>query len=334
MASIPNHSKRLILVRRPEGVPNSDCFAVETAPLSVPDEGEVLTEITHISVDPAMRGWITDMPSYIPPVAIGETMRAFTVGRVIKSSDSTFPVGTLVTGQQGAQHFAVSKGSDLRKLPEGASPEAALGIVGVTGLTAFFGFFDIGKPVAGDVVVVTGAGGAVGSTVVQLAKLSGCKVIALTDSAEKCAWLLELGADAAFDQNDADWRKQMRAACASGIDVLFDGVGGAALDSLLWLINERARIVLCGAISQYNSAKAAGPASYLALITKRANMQGFLLQDYSDRIDMAEARLIRWVRAGTLQQRLTRYSGLDQLPLAISAMFEGRNLGKTIVDLA
>lgn len=333
MFAIPQQSRRLILVRRPEGIPDSSCFEVEMAPIEPPGDGEVLTEISHISVDPAMRGWITDMPSYIPPVAIGETMRAFTVGRVVESNDPALPIGTLVTGQQGAQRYAVSRGSDLRKLPEGSSPEAALGIVGITGLTAFFGFFDVGKPIAGDIVVVTGAGGAVGSTVVQLAKLAGCTVIALADSAEKCAWLLELGADAAFDQNDADWRKQMRDACAAGIDILFDGVGGAALDSLLWQVNERARVVLCGAISQYNSAKATGPAGYLALITKRATMQGFLLQDYHDRIDTAEARLIRWVQNGKLKQRLTRYSGLDQLPLAIAGMFEGRNLGKTIVDL-
>lgn len=325
--------RRLVLANRPRGVPDTSCFAIEAAMPAEPGAGEVAVAVTHVSIDPAMRGWMTDMPSYMPPVAIGETMRAFDAGKIIASTVADWPEGTLVTGLLGAQDRAIVKADTLRRVPQGALPADALGIVGVTGMTAFFGFFDVGQPVAGDTVVVTGAGGAVGSTVVQLARLAGCRAIAIVDRPEKIDWLAELGAETVIDQSAEGWHREARTATRGGIDILFDGVGGEVLDTLLWSIAERARVVLCGAISQYNSDRATGPGSYVAAITRRARMEGFLLQDYRDHYDFAEARLAQWVADGKLGQRSTLYHGLEALPEAIAAMFDGGNIGKTIVTL-
>ncbi|WP_421849342.1 NADP-dependent oxidoreductase [Novosphingobium sp.] len=326
-------TRRLVLAARPVGVPDAACFAVEAAAMREPQPGEVAVAVSHVSIDPAMRGWMIDAPSYMPPVGTGETMRAYGAGQVIASESPHFAEGTWVTGLLGAQDHAVLPADKLRAVPTGVALADALGVVGTTGLTAFFGFFDIGRPIAGDTVVVTGAGGAVGSVVVQLARIAGCRTVAIVDSPAKTGWLEDLGADMVIDQSDADWRRPARAAMAGGIDILFDGVGGEVLDRLLWSINERARVVLCGAISQYNKDRASGPGSYVAAITKRARMEGFLLQDYRDRFDMAEARLAQWVAQGVLCQRVTAYEGLEAVPQAIAAMFSGANMGKTLVDL-
>ena len=323
----------LLLARRPSGPITHDCFSVGEAVLPVVAEGQVRLRLDWLSVDPAMRGWVNEAPSYIAPVALGAPMRAYAVGTVVESRSADLHVGSLVTGLLAAQHEIVVAAHEVRPVPDPGHPGAALGVLGVTGLTAYFGLYEIGCPRPGDTVAVTGAAGAVGSVAVQLAVIAGARVIGVAGGPEKCAAVRRLGAVACLDYKAKGWARPLAELAPDGIDVLFDNVGGPVLDRLLWSIAERARVVLCGAISQYDAAQATGPAGYLALIVKRASMTGFLLQDFTASFGIAEARLARWRREGALIGDETHFEGLAKIPEAIIALFSGATTGKTLVKL-
>jgi len=275
--------------------------------------------------------------SYVPPVGIGEVMRAGAIGRVTDSRHPDFQAGGLVSGMFGVQRYALSDGRAVRRVDTSlAPPPVHLGVLGMTGLTAYFGLLDLGRPEAGQTVVVSGAAGAVGSVVGQIARIKGCRTVGIAGGPEKCAWLVEeLGFDAAIDYKRGDLRAELRRHTPDGIDVYFDNVGGETLDEVLRRIARGARVVICGAISQYNAEEQPrGPANYMQLLVQRASMQGFLVFDFADRYPEAIAQLAEWLRAGELQSRedVVR-SGLEQFPEVFLRLFRGENTGKLILQL-
>lgn len=327
---------QLRLVSRPVGLPVPSNWELSTVPIPTPKQGEVLIEVTHISVDPAMRGWMTDRRSYIPPVALGEVMRAPAVGRVVASDNTTLPEGSWVTGLLGVQEYAISDGTDLLRVDPGRAPVTHyIGALGIPGLTAYFGVRDVGRVRHGDTVVVSGAAGAVGSTAAQIARIDGARVIGIAGGAEKCEWLTEeLGVHAAIDYKRDDLAASLREATPDRIDVYFDNVGGEILDRALARLAVHARIVLCGGISQYNATSAWGPVNYLSLITNRASMTGLIVFDYRDRYAEAIGCLTGWIDEGRLvvrEQIVT--GGIDRFHDTLLALFAGENLGKLLLEL-
>jgi NADPH-dependent curcumin reductase CurA len=296
--SMVNHQLRL--VSRPTGLPEPSCWELTKETVPTPAAGELLIEVSHISLDPAMRGWMTDRPSYIPPVALGEVMRAPAVGRVVASNNKAIPAGSWVTGLLGVQEYAISDGTDVVRVdPDRAPVSRYIGALGIPGLTAYFGMRDIGRAKPGDTVVVSGAAGAVGSIAVQIAKIEGCRVVGVAGGSQKCAWLTEeLGVDVAIDYKGDDLRARLRDATPDRIDVFFDNVGGDVLDRALARLAVHGRIVLCGGISQYNATSTWGPVNYLSLVTNRASMTGLIVFDYEDRYPEAIDKLATWIDAG------------------------------------
>jgi hypothetical protein len=291
-------------------------------------------QISHISVDPAMRGWMNDVPSYLPPVELGAVMRAGAVGRVIASEHPEFREGEHVYAAFGVQEFALSDGSGVIKIdPELAPLPTFLGALGLTGLTAYFGLLDVGKLKEGETVVVSGAAGAVGSIVGQIAKLKGCRAVGIAGGPEKCEWITEeLGFDAAIDYKGGDIRGALREATPDRIDVYFDNVGGEILDAALARLARGARIVLCGGISQYNEQRPSGPSNYLAMIAARATMTGFLVFDFADRYAEAIAELAGWLAEGKLVSReYIVEGGVEVFPDCLLKLFEGENTGKLVI---
>jgi hypothetical protein len=329
-------NRQFRLAARPVGMVKASDFAYREEPVPTPGSGEALVRNLWLSLDPAMRGWMNEGKSYIPPVAIGEVMRGGTVGEVRVSHNSAFPVGTLVTGMLGWQDYAVSDGKGLHRVPEGAPLTAALGVLGATGLTAYFGLLDVGQPKAGETVVVSGAAGAVGSIVGQIAKLTGCRAVGIAGTDEKCRWLVnELGFDAAINYRTEDVADALKASCPKGVDVYFDNVGGDILDAVLRRINVRARIVICGAISQYNATgPVKGPSNILSLLVNRARMEGFIVFDYASRYREGAAALGRWLAEGKLKYAEDVVEGLENAPTALLRLFEGKNTGKLLVKIA
>ena len=325
------------LAKRPVGLPTDDVWELADAPDPEPQDGEVLVGIEYISLDPAMRGWMNDAPSYIPPVQIGEVMRAGTVGRVLQSRNPGFQEGDAVSGALGVQERAVSDGKGLIKIdPDLAPLPRYLGTLGMTGLTAYFGLLDVGALKEGDTVVVSGAAGAVGTAAGQIAKIKGARVIGIAGGPEKCALLTdELGFDAAIDYKAGDLRRGLKEHAPDGVDVYFDNVGGEILDTVLTRLAMHARVVICGAISQYNAgAERRGPANYLSLLVRRARMEGFVVFDYAKRYGEAAADIAGWIGEGKITTREHVVGGgIDAFNDTLLMLFRGENVGKLVLEI-
>jgi NADPH-dependent curcumin reductase len=333
---MPQTNRQVRLAARPSGLPRRADFEFTSEAVPVPGPGEFVVEVSHLSMDPAMRGWMSPRPSYMPPVEIGAVMRAGGIGRVAASEHPGFAVGDYVSGAFGVQDYATSDGWGVLKLDLSlAEPTAYLGVLGMTGLTAYFGLLDTGKAKEGDTVVVSGAAGAVGSVVGQIAKIKGCQVIGIAGGQEKCRLVTgEFGFDAAIDYRLPHLRRTLRELAPGGVDVYFDNVGGDILDDVLACLARKARVVICGAISQYNENEVRGPANYMMLLVARASMTGFLVFDYADRYPEALAELADWYRAGRIVSRETLVTGsVEDFPETLLKLFEGANTGKLILAL-
>ena len=324
------------LASRPHGRPDASNFESVEEPAREPGDGEVLVKTNYLSLDPAMRGWMTDRKSYIPPVQIGEVMRGLTAGVVVRSGHPDYSPGDRVTGGMGWQTYATIAAKELHKVPPQVPLTLAMGPLGMTGMTAYFGLLDVGQPKEGETVVVSGAAGAVGSIVGQIAKIKGCHVVGTAGSDDKCEWLKELGFDEAINyKTTEDLGASLRKACPKGVDVYFDNVGGETLDAVLALINFRARVSICGAISQYNATEPVpGPYNYLSLLINRARMEGFIVFDYAKRYPEAQAEIGKWIQEGKIQAREDIVDGLANAPEALLRLFDGKNTGKLLIRVA
>jgi NADPH-dependent curcumin reductase CurA len=332
-------NRQWLLARRPQGMISAEDFRwVEDGSVPAPADGEVLVRNLWLSCDPTQRGWIAG-DTYLPAVKIGEVVRSFAVGQVVESKHPKFKPGQLVQGLFGWQDYAsVKPGTESAPapVPDGVPIETAMSALGVTGITAYFGLLEIGRPKAGESVVVSGAAGATGSIVGQIAKIQGCRAIGIAGGAEKCRWLVdEYGFDAAIDYKGEDVRKRLKELCPNGVDVFFDNVGGDILDAALARLAMRGRVVLCGAIARYNdTAQAPGPKNYLNLLVQRGRMEGFIVLDYMPRAKEAVAALAGWLKEGKLKDRVDVQRGLENAPAALARLFKGENRGKQLVRIA
>jgi NADPH-dependent curcumin reductase len=327
------------LAARPEGLPKPTDWEIKEETITDLDENDVLVKIIYISLDPAMRGWMTTARSYIRPVEIGEVMRAGGVGRVIQSKNPQYQVGDYVSGTLGVQeYFHAKNGKSLTKVDTSLAPLSYyMGVLGMTGLTAYFGLLDVGQPKEGDVVVVSGGAGAVGSLVGQIAKIKGCYVVGIAGGQDKVAYMThELGFDDAVDYRMGNVRSALRRACPDGIDVYFDNVGGDILDNCLTMLRMKARVVICGAISQYNATSAVrGPSNYLSLLVNRARMEGFVVFDYAPRYGEAIKEMAGWLKTGQLKtsEHIIEGSVMD-FHSTLLLLFEGDKMGKLLLKIA
>ncbi len=329
-----NHQFRL--AARPEAMVGPEHFDYVEEQLPELTDGQVLIKTAYISLDPAMRGWMSEGRSYIPPVQIGEVMRAGTVGEVVESKGQKFAVGDHVTGWLGVQEYAVCDENAVFKVDAGEIPLTTfLGALGMPGITAYFGLLDVGAPKEGETVVVSGAAGAVGSVVGQIAKIKGCRVVGIAGGPDKCAWIVdELGFDAAIDYKGEDVGDALRKHCPEGVDVYFDNVGGDILDAALARLARGARVVICGAISQYNKMTSmSGPSNYMSLLVNRARMEGFVVIDYMGRASEAVAEMAGWIAAGKLVAREDVVEGFESFPHALQKLFRGENVGKLVLKV-
>jgi NADPH-dependent curcumin reductase len=332
--NIVNHQFRL--AARPVGTPKRDDFDYTEEPVRELEDGEILVKVLYISLDPAMRGWMREGKSYIPPVRIGEIMRAGGAGRVIASRNPAFAEGDTVTGLFGVQEYAVSDGKSVHKVDTNFAPlPVYLGTLGMPGMTSYFGLLDVGRPKAGDTVVVSGAAGAVGTVVGQIAKIKECRVVGIAGGADKCRYVVdELGFDAAIDYKSEDVMAKLGEHCPRGIDVYFDNVGGDILDAALARLARGARIVICGAISQYNNTGSIkGPANYLSLLVNRASMTGMVVFDYADRYGEAAREMAGWMAEGRLKSREDIVKGFATFPETLLKLFTGENTGKLLLEV-
>jgi NADPH-dependent curcumin reductase len=330
-----NHQFRL--AARPVGLPQRTDWSYTEELVGEPAVDTFVVKILYISLDPAMRGWMNAGRSYIPPVGIGEVMRALAIGRVTASKHPSFAVGDTVSGPFGVQEYAVSDGKYVTKLDLGAAPlPIHLSVLGMTGRTAYFGLLEVGQPKPGETVVVSAAAGGVGSLVGQIARINGCRAVGIAGGAEKCRYLVdELGFDAAIDYKSQDVRAALKEHCPNGIDVYFDNVGGDILEAALSRLARGARVVLCGAISQYNATGPQhGPSNYMALLVNRASMKGFLVGDYAACNDEATRALAAWLADGKLRSREDIVEGLETFPNTLIRLFKGENIGKLILKVA
>ncbi len=339
MSQNTSTNRRIVLASRPVGAPIAANFRLEQLDVPVPAAGQVLLRTLSLSLDPYMRGRMSDAPSYAAPVAIGEVMAGGAVSRVEASQHPDFTLGDLVLGYTGWQDYALSDGTALTRLdPAMAQPSMALGVLGMPGFTAYMGLLDIGQPKAGETVVVAAASGAVGSVVGQIAKIKGCRVTGIAGGAEKCRYVVEeLGFDACIDHHSADFSQQLATACPDGIDVYFESVGGAVFDAVLPLLNASARVPVCGLIAHYNAtALPEGPDRLPMLmrtvLTRRIKMQGFIIfDDYGHRYDEFASQMGAWVKEGRIKFREDVVDGLENAPQAFIGLLEGRNFGKLVV---
>ena len=333
---MPQTNRQVRLAARPSGLPRPADWEFTTEPVPAPEAGQFVVEVSHLSIDPAMRGWMNAGASYVPPVEIGAVMRAGGIGRVSASEHPGFAVGDYVYGTFGVQEYGVSDGRGVLKLDLSlAEPTAYLGVLGMTGLTAYFGLLEVGKAREGDTVVVSGAAGAVGSVTGQIAKIKGCQVIGIAGGQEKCRLVTEeFGFDECIDYRLPHLRRTLRELAPGGVNVYFDNVGGEILDDVLTCVARGARIAICGAISQYNETQVRGPANYMMLLVARASMTGFLVFDYASRYPEAMAELAGWYRDGRLVSRETLVTGsVEDFPQTLLKLFEGANTGKLILAL-
>src|SRR5690349_4112671 len=330
--------RALHLAARPAGTPKESDFETRESTAASLEDGQFRVAVKFLSIDPAMRVWMSEAKSYWPPEPLGDVMRAQGIGEITESKNPKFPVGQWVSAMTGVQDEYIGDGKgahvfDAKRLPH---PGWALSVFGATGMTAYFGLTDIGQAKAGEVLVVSAAAGAVGSSAVQIGKALGMKtVVGIAGGPEKCAFVKdELGADACIDYKNEDVGKKLREYCPDGIDVYFDNVGGDILDEVLKRLRMKARIVLCGGISQYNAEGATrGPANYLSMISARARMEGFVIIDYMHRAEEAIAAMAPWAAAGKLKGKLDVVDGLDNFPAALRRVYSGANFGKQLVKL-
>lgn len=337
----PQTNRRIVLASRPTGAPTADNFRLEEVAIPALEEGQLLLRGQWLSLDPYMRGRMSDAPSYAPPVEIGGVMTGGVVSRVQASRHPEFKEGELVMAYTGWQEYAVSDGTGVNKLPAGfAHPSHALGVLGMPGYTAYAGLIDIGQPRPGETVVVAAATGAVGSLVGQIAKLRGCHVVGIAGGAQKCeAAVKELGLDACIDHRAADFPEQLKAACPRGIDVYFENVGGAVLDAVFPLLNIHARVPVCGLIAHYNGGTLATDSAALLrrTLTQRMRVQGFIIFDYYvNRPDLHAAfqqEVGNWLKQGKLHYREDVVQGLENAPEAFMGLLQGKNFGKLVVKL-
>jgi NADPH-dependent curcumin reductase CurA len=331
-------NRQVCLAARPSGLPQDSDWDLREEPLPEPGPGEFVVEISHLSLDPAMRGWMNAGASYIDPVEVGDVMRAGAVGTVSASEHSGFAVGEHVYGVFGVQEHALSDGRGVIKIDPSLAPAPTyLGTLGMTGLTAYFGLLDVAKVKEGETVVVSGAAGAVGSVVGQIAKIKGARAVGIAGGEQKCRWLVdELGFDAAIDYKSEDVRRALREHAPKGIDVFFDNVGGEILDVALTRLARGARIVICGAVSQYNATEGVrGPSNYLSLLVFRATMTGMVVFDYAERFGEAIAAIAGWMREGRIVSREHIVDGgVGAFPDALLKLFAGENTGKLVLRVS
>jgi NADPH-dependent curcumin reductase len=325
------------LAARPVGLPKPSDWEVSDEPAGSPADGEFLVQVEYLSVDPAMRTWMNAGRSYVPPVEIGEVMRAGGIGRVIDSRHPDFAAGDEVNGVFGVQRYALSHGRDVTRVDTALAPAPVhLGALGISGLTAYFGLLDVGRPQQGQTVVVSGAAGSVGSIAGQIAQINGCRAVGIAGGEDKCRWLVEeVGFDAAIDYKAGDLRAQLKRHAPNGIDVFFDNVGGKTLEAALARLARGARVVICGAVSQYNATdELRGPANYMQLLVARASMTGFVIFDYADRYGEGVAQLANWLRTGELRSHEQVVHGdVGDFPEVLLALFRGQNTGKLVLAL-
>jgi len=331
-------SRRLVLARRPTGMVDDATTRLEEGAAPVPGAGQALLRVRYLSIDPTIRTWMDDAPGYLPPIALGETIRGAGVGEVVESNIERYAPGDLVVGMVGWQDYALADdgAAAMQTIPPGIDPVLGLSVLGVTGITAYFGMTDVGRVAEGDTVVVSGAAGATGSVAGQIAKIRGARrVVGIAGTAEKCAWIVdELGFDAAVNYRHDDLPGALRAACPEGIDLYYDNVGGPVLDACLAQLALHGRVVMCGAISLYSATeRPPGPKNIFNLIIKRARMEGFLLLDYFDRFPEAQTALFGWLAEGRLKHAEHIVEGLEHAPDALNLLFTGGNRGKVIVKL-
>lgn len=329
-------NRQFLLAKRPVGAATRETFAYVETPVGEPGPGQILVENLYLSLDPAMRGWMNDSKSYIAPVGIGEVMRALGVGKVIASNNPAFAVGDHVNGALGVQDYFLGEPKGFYKVDPSRAPlPLYLSALGMTGMTAYFAFLDVGQPKAGDTVVISGAAGAVGSVVGQIAKIKGCRVVGIAGGAEKCKLLIdELGFDGVIDYKNEDLHAGLKRECPKGVDVYFDNVGGEILDAVLTRIAPKARIVICGAISQYNNKEAVkGPANYMSLLVNRARMEGFVVMDYAAQFADAAKEMGGWMAAGKLKSKEDIVEGLETFPETLGKLFSGENFGKLVLKV-
>ena len=330
-------NKQIKLAKRPVGLTAEDTWILEEQAIPEIEDGQILIRQDYISLDPAMRGWMNDARSYIPPVQIGEVMRAGSIGEVIQSRHSGFQVGDIVSGWGGVQQYLASDGSGFYKVDTRLAPMPVyIGTLGMPGMTAYFGILEVGKIKEGETVLVSGAAGAVGSVVGQIAKIKGCKVIGIAGGPEKCKYVVEqLGFDSCIDYKNESVRTELRKAAPKGIDVYFDNVGGEILDIALTQIRQKARIVICGAISQYNNTTAInGPTNYLSLLVNRARMEGMVVMDYAKDYGKAAQEMGQWMAQGKLKSREDIYEGIENFYETFLRLFSGEKMGKLVLKVS
>lgn len=332
-----DRNRRMILAERPTGMVDASTVKIEESDLPTPGEGEALGRVRYLSIDPTIRTWMDDAPGYLPPIALGEVVRSGGIVEILESNSEDFKPGDLAFGFSGWQDYVLaSKATGYQPLPEGVSPTIALSVLGVTGMTAYFGLIDVGRVKEGDVVVVSGAAGATGSTVGQIAKIKQAgKVIGIAGGPEKCRHIVEeLGFDEAIDYKNEKVAARLHEAAPDGIDVYFDNVGGEILDACLAQLALRGTVVMCGAIASYNDRRGSvGVQNTSNLIIKRARMEGFLILDYFDRLDGARAEMAQWLGEGKLKSSEHIVEGLEHAPDALNLLFTGGNTGKVIVKV-
>ena len=331
-----NHQVRLAAC--PVGLPKRSDWSFTEEAVPEPAEGQMLVKVRYLSLDPAMRGWMNEGKSYIRPVGIGEVMRAGAAGTVVASKLAGFREGDAVVGSFGVQEYAISDGKGVSKVDTRVAPlPVFLDVLGMPGMTAYFGLLEVGKPKAGETVVVSGAAGAVGSVVGQIAKIQGCRVVGIAGGVDKCRYLVDkLGFDAAIDYKSEDVRAMLKATCPDGIHVFFDNVGGDILEAALARLARHARVVICGAISQYNATGAVkGPSNYLSLLVNRASMTGMVVFDYAARYGEAAAKMSEWMAQGLLVGRQDVVTGgIEAFPETLLKLFRGENFGKLVLEIA
>ena len=332
-------NRRILLAARPQGLPKASDWSIEDEALAPLDDGEALVEVQLLSLDPAMRGWMNEGRSYVPPVALGEVMRAIGIGEVVESRRPDLLVGTHVAGMFGMQQYCRigRAGPSVTAVDLAAAPAPKwLNPLGMPGMTAYFGLLEVGRPEPGQTVVVSGAAGAVGQSVGQIARIKGCRAVGIAGGKAKCDFVVnDLGFDACIDYKSGDLKAGLKEACPDGVDVYFDNVGGSVLDIVLTRITRHARIVVCGAISQYNNTEIVrGPANYLSLLVNRARMEGMVVFDYADRYPQAVADIAAWMAAGRMQSREDVVEGLETFPDRLLMLFSGQNFGKLVLKVS
>ena len=330
-------NRQYYLASRPQGEPNASHVPVRDVPVPELAPGEVLLRNLYISLDPAIRGWMGDDPNYIEPIALGDAVRSSVLGRVVRSNSPDYAPGDVAMTMGGWERYTTVQAAALNKLDESAGIPLSLflGVLGPTGLTAYFGLLEVGRPNAGETVLVSAAAGAVGSVVGQIAKMQGCRVVGMAGSDDKCRWLQdELGFDAAINYKTCgDYQTAIRSACPDGVDVYFDNVGGEILDAALLCLNKFARVAVCGWISTYNVANAPGPSNLWQLVAESVTLQGFTVLDYLDRFGEGIGQLAQWVMAGELKYREEVVDGLDNILPTFLRLFDGSNQGKLVIRL-